>query len=822
MSEPLDRFHVLLDQDKVTGIDFVHVEKDQVNLKVYFFQSATVKPNTLLATVIPGDISIRSASKTKLPVIPVKKTEWEVIDGRDVLKITTLFPGDFTWYRLRIESQKVDPYFNDIVFSFKVNCPSDLDCKTREHECPPEQEADFPIDYMARDFWSFRRALLDFASLKYPDWKERLEADAGIMLAEVMSALGDEMAYYQDRIGREAYLETATQRRSVRRHARLIDYNIDDGQGASTWLDCKVIPDSAIDPRKEIPEGSDVWAVSDSGKQTYFEIGFGLGLGDSHSNKIYITAELNSLFPYIQDEDNVCLPVGCTDMFLQGPHANALQSSPLLLDEENGKWVLLQTNPEDASIPARRHMVRLIKAEDTIDPLNGQDITHIAWENAQALPFEICMKCNLEIHGNMVPVTAGKLYEKLFIIGPKTGSDFLTIPLYWQEMIDQAIEREGRDGSVTYLFSLPGSEEEPLAWSVNDKDEPVPQVDLIEIKIAGSGSTLVEKWECRRSLVGTYSSDSDDPDYTLDDGTWKRVVGYQRDGSEIVHIDYASGEGTTIRFGDGEFGNIPAEGTIFKVTYRLGGGAKSNVPADSIIHFDSSLTFIRSIRNPLPAVNGRDPESLGQIRKLAPYRFRSITERAVIPGDYAQVAERLDWVQKAGASFRWTGSWLSAFVTPDPKGSVDLTSQDRKKLIRDLDLFRQAGREVHVMKPNYADLNLEITICVAPGSYRGEVKEKILEALTGKSSIQRKAGYFSADRFTFGMVLNRSHLEAVIQSVPGVNAVIRIRFKRRGWFPWTEFKDPFYDPGKDTIIRIENDPLFPERGSVKLIMEGGA
>jgi hypothetical protein len=816
MSGPIDRFHVLLGQDKVTGIDFIYVEKDQVNLKVYFYQSDMVKPNILLATIGPGDITIHSASKTKMPVIPVKKTEWDVIDGRDVLKINTSFPGDFTLYRLSIDSLKIDPYFNDVVFSFKINCKSDLDCKTREHECPPEEEADFPIDYMARDFWSFRRALLDYASLKYPDWKERLEADAGIMLAEVMSALGDEMAYYQDSIGREAYLETATQRRSVRRHARLIDYDLDDGQGASAWLDCTVKPGPNPDTKKEIPDGSDVWAVSDSGAQIFFEIGSGLGLEESQAKKIYVAAKLNSMLPYIQDENNVCLPIGCTDMFLQGFQKTALQSGVLPIDEENGKWILLQTNPTDASIPARRHMVRLIKAEDTKDPLNGEKITHIAWEKAQALPFEICMKCNLEIHGNLVPVTAGKKFEKLFIIGPKTHPNFLVLPLAVQEIIDQAIEREGRDGSVTYLFSLPGSEEEPLARAVNEYNEPVPQVDLTEMMIHGTG------WYCRRSLVGTYSSNPDDKHYTLDDGTWRRVVAYQRDGSEIVHMDYASGDGTTIRFGDGEFGKIPAEGTIFKVIYRLGGGAKSNVPADSIIHFDPSLNFIRDVRNPLAATNGRNPESLDRVRKLAPYRFRAITERAVIPGDYAQVAERLDWVQKAGASFRWTGSWLSAFVTPDPEGAADLTSQDRKKLTRHLDLFRQAGKEVHVLKPNYADLDLEITLCVAQGSYRDEVREKVIEALTGKKSIQRKTGYFFADAFTFGTLLNRSSLEAAIQSVPGVNAIILIRYKRRGWFPWTNFIDAFYDPGKDTIIRMENDPQFPERGSVKLIMEGGA
>ena len=820
MSQPIDRYHLLLGQDNVTGIDFIRVEKDQTTLRIFFLKPATVSPRDLLAALIPADISIRTVSKTKRSVIPVKTTAWEVIDGLDILRITTLFPGDFTWYRLMIESPEIDPYFNDVTFSFKVNCPTDFDCKAGEHECPPEPEVDFPVDYMARDFWSFRRALLDFASQRYPGWKERLEADNGIMLAEVMSAMGDEMAYYQDRIGREAYLETATQRRSVRRHTRLIDYNTDEGLGASTWLDCTVNSGPS-----NILAGTGVWAVRDDGTQINFEIGQGLS-DILAAEKFTVNAELNSLVAYIRDEGNICLPVGCTDFFLRGHHTLALQSSVALpLDEANGKWVLLLSNPADASVPARRHMIRIIRAEDTTDPLNGEAVTHITWEQAQALPFEICLKSNPEIHGNIVPATSGKQYTRYFITG--SDPDSLLLPASEKEKVERAVEREGRDGSVAFLFSLPGSEQELFSWSVDPAGDAVPQVDLVEMKIAGN--ILAEKpnsnWNCRRSLVGTWSSEASDRHYTLDDGTWRRVVGYQRNGIEIEHKDYASGNGITIRFGDGEFGRMPAEGTIFRVTYRLGGGAVSNVAADSIRYFDTSdpsISFISGVTNPLPATNGRDPETLEMIRKLAPYRFQTITERAVIAADYAAVAERLDWVQKAGASFRWTGSWLSAFVTPDPRDSVVLSGQERKDLTGYLDRFRQAGREVNVMNPVYADLDLEITICVDKGFYRGEVEEKVFEYLTGKKSAWHQEGYFSADRFTFGTLLDRSTLEAVIQSVPGVNAVMGIRFRRRGWFSWTDFKDTVYNPEKETIIRIENDPLFPERGTIRLIMEGGA
>src|SRR5207244_11282162 len=77
-----------------------------------------------------------------------------------------------------------------------------------------------------------------------------------MMLAEVMSAMGDEFAYYQDRIGRERYFESASQRRSVRRQARMIDYYLHDGKGGSTWLDFTV---NAAAPVHVVSSGTQVW-----------------------------------------------------------------------------------------------------------------------------------------------------------------------------------------------------------------------------------------------------------------------------------------------------------------------------------------------------------------------------------------------------------------------------------------------------------------------------------------------------------------------------------------------------------------------------------
>jgi hypothetical protein len=840
MSTP-DRLEELARQNQVTGIDFIYVHENQVTLDVHFFKPLPGELDQPLVDLTEEQLEISShPDKGKIPLVPVKNITW--INNNTVMRLETESPGDFTMYRLHIDDDRIDPHFNDVEFSFKANCESDLDCLTAEHECPPEEAVDFPVDYQARDFWSFRRALLDFASQRYPDWKDRLEADAGIMLAEVMSALGDELAYYQDRVAREAYLETATQRRSVRRLAKLVDYDVHDGLGASTWLDVTVETGAG-----NLPAGMDVWAVSESQGRIVYEIG--RGLDDIIKKQPYnVDAKRNTFLPHKWDEDDTCLGVGTTEMYIKGHHKTNLKfDDPPDKDKDKkdndklpGKWVLLKTNPTRPDLPVRKWLVRLIKVENDEDPVFGEDITRITWEDSQALPFEMDLTI-LEIHGNIVPATAGRTMESYFSIGVIHGDSGL--PEEAIKNMGRAVEREGRDNTVTYLFSLEATESEGLVWLGENPESAIPEIRLIEFEYDGAGWQELSDpelwWRWRRSFLGTNSSQANERHFTLEDGTWKRIAGYQRSGKEIVHVDYASGTGKTIRLGDGEFGKVPpSERTVFKVIYRVGNGSRANVPADTLTRFmplseedEKLLTEIadpidpenlEAITNPLPVENGIDAEDLDTVRKLAPYAFRAITYRAVRPLDYAKAAERLEWVQRAGASFRWTGSWMSAFVTPDPSGAVTVTLQQYRELKQQMDRFRQAGREVIVKNPQYADIDLEITVCAAPTSFQGEVKEKVLEELLGKGGVRAQAGFFSPDNFTFGSPLQRSVLEAVIQAIPGVRAVKKMVIRRRGWHDWQEFRELTYPVAVNEIIRLENNPLHPERGSLKIKMEGGA
>lgn len=95
-------------------------------------------------------------------------------------------------------------------------------------------------DYMAKDYDSLLRALLDQLALRAPDFRERSEADLGIALLELFAYVGDELSYYQDRVANEGFLQSAVQLESVRRLLRLIDYELSPGIAARAYLTFRV------------------------------------------------------------------------------------------------------------------------------------------------------------------------------------------------------------------------------------------------------------------------------------------------------------------------------------------------------------------------------------------------------------------------------------------------------------------------------------------------------------------------------------------------------------------------------------------------------
>src|SRR6185295_17797488 len=153
---------------------------------------------------------------------------------QEILVVRTEVSGDFSPYELGIVADSGDSGFTDpafgfdrqlsrVTFSFKVDCPSDFDCLP-DDQCPPQAAVAPVIDYLAKDYASFRQQMLDRMAQTIPEWKERNAADVGVAVVELLAFAADQLSYFQDAVANEAYLGTARQRPSLRRHARLLDY----------------------------------------------------------------------------------------------------------------------------------------------------------------------------------------------------------------------------------------------------------------------------------------------------------------------------------------------------------------------------------------------------------------------------------------------------------------------------------------------------------------------------------------------------------------------------------------------------------------------
>src|SRR5260370_20083179 len=78
--------------------------------------------------------------------------------------------------------------------------------------------------------------MLERLSLLVPGGQERSAADLGVTLVELLAYAADNLSYRQDAIANEAYLATARQRVSVRRHARLVDYFLHERCNARAFV----------------------------------------------------------------------------------------------------------------------------------------------------------------------------------------------------------------------------------------------------------------------------------------------------------------------------------------------------------------------------------------------------------------------------------------------------------------------------------------------------------------------------------------------------------------------------------------------------------
>jgi Baseplate J-like protein len=742
--------------------------------------------------------------------------------------------GDFSTYTLKfvLSSEDdappdwIDPVLSAINFSFKVECPSDFDCRN-ERVCPPEPQTQLDVNYLAKDFSSFRQLMLDRMSVVMPQWQERNLADLGMVLTELMAYVYDYLSYQQDAVLTEFSLGTARLRNSVRRHVRLVDYFMHDGCNARVWVQVQVNAESVTLNKEEgktrtrfLTRCLNETPINNEQLQqvlnTYHPEVFEL-----IQENITLYKAHNTILFYTWGDDRCCLPKGATRATLKGSYPNLKVGDVLILEEVLGAKT---GKPEDAD-PNHRHAVRLNKVSSGTDRLvlqppdnNPLDITEIAWATEDALPFSFCLdevedESNPEqknptsiVLGNIVLADHGYTIESEESLGAVPDVKLLRVPVASGDRCQPITPK-----AVQPRFN-PRLQKAPLTQTARVKKiDPITKQQKLVVFDLEASATSAFQWQMRQAYPAIILRDNKGV-------TWLPQRDLLSSRSSDTHfVAEVEGDGfATLRFAEGL-----TSGTAFTATYRIGNGKQGNIGSDKLFHIvGATTTAIEKIRNPLPARGGIEPESIEEVRQRAPSAFRT-QERAVTPEDYAAVAERYPGVQRAAATFRWTGSWRTVFVTIDRVGGLKVDEDFENKMRLHLERFRMAGHDLEVDAPRYVPLEIEMQVCVKRDYFHSQVKKALLEIFSDLILPDGRRGVFHPDNFTFGQPVYLSPLYGAAQAVDGVASVQVSTFQRQGQPRTAALELGKLELGRLEIAQLGNNPNFPDRGVFRLTMEGG-
>ena len=864
------------------GTDYVEYFEDRaaLPLPLYWLEVNFLRGVPAGLVGVPGAFAVSGGVRiTGIKVI-------DVTAGATSRQLLVFFdqPGDFSTYVLTITSSALDPQLRAAPFTFKAHCPSPFDCR-QEPDCPPEIREEPVLDYLAKDFASFRRLLLDFIPTRNPDWTEQNPADLGIALAELFAYVGDNLSYFQDAVATESYLDTCRHRVSAKRHARLIDYPMHDGRNAWSFVHFEVdtsgvvpqgtrlltrVVDRPINqpapPGPLIPSTVDLEFETDPAlrRVEVFETTARIG-ADPLNNLIYV---------HTFGDSQCCLPASARTLYLYsltpGPGALWTASRPslavgdyLLLEEVKGSGTGVAADAD----PAHRQVVRLSAVTPTEDPIYFATLTapgelrpidapplpgtqvlpllRVKWDDVDTLSFPLCLSSrdsdtgepitNVSVaRGNVSPCDHGRTvlenYQAL-----DTGTKLYFLP----EGIDPQTAGEpavGRTGIAALELTRTGLTFQvmPATPTYDDQGRLIQaRHDLgADVRTCAAAAVLILQFSPAETEI------------------WEPVPDLLESRAFDRHfvVDVDNGGRAALRFGDDEYGRRPLGVQGITARYRVGNGRAGNLGSAALVHVveppaaemvdpadptaaPGVFPGVVRVWQPLPAASGTDAESIEAVRQEAPAAFHAEQFRAVTEFDWEQAAMKLPGMAAVKATFTWTGSWHTVFVAlhPADAGELEIESGGRTRLSdalaararHHLVRYKLAGYDLEIRTAKYVPIEIELQVCVAPGHFRGDVLEAVSRALSNRRNADGSVGFFHATRLSFGASVYLSQVYAAVKAVPGVDSLVVTVFERYWEEPNQELETGVIEMGAWEIARLDNDRNFPEFGTLTVTAVGG-
>ncbi|HEY5712961.1 MAG TPA: baseplate J/gp47 family protein [Allosphingosinicella sp.] len=812
----------------LNGIDFLEIvdkEAPSEALRQRLIDLTFIRPDGVLNAGVPvlvaENFRIEGGSRVK----NVRVTQVAKGAGNKTLRLTLDRYGDYSEYELFVQIGEtnweplgnMDWMLSSVRFHFKVECKSDFDC---DDPGPPRGQRDFgpPLNYLAKDYVSFNRLMLDRMAATIPEWTERNASDLGVTLVEALAHAADQTSYFQDAVHTEAFLGRARLRQSVLRHARLLNYTASEGCNARVAVALTAKNDrEQADPifpagtrlltRPPRIAGTISTVIPPDAERFEQMINGGSIVFETLDSVFSLKQSRNAMQLYDWGDDACCLLAGSTAAWLVGTRADlGLARGDLIIFEER---IPFGGKPADPPDPSHRQVVRLsADPVDMVDPVMNVAVVRIDWHEEDALAFPLTLSDHggapgAVAIGNVVLADEGRTIDH-GLEPDHAGADEIAL----KRKTGKGLRPDDAPGTRLrfrldadrLVHAPPYRPDEAFEAAARLVLSPDAALAVAQVVLDGDGET----WPAVPDLL---SSDRFSP---------------------AVKVE-PSGGGGYVLFGDGNAGREPAEPDKFSARIRHGGGRRGNIGPDAIGHIvTGDGSDLDGVRNPVRAAGGLDPEPVAAIRIAAPHAFQR-QRRAVTPADYAAAAQEHDDVQRAQATPRWTGSWQTIFLAVDRLGGREVDDAFEESLRAHLASRRLAGHDLEIVPPRFVPCDIVLYVCVCSDHYRGDVERDLLKVFSSGYTDDGRAAFFHPDNFTFGDNVMLSQIIARGMAVEGVTWIgtkdaagnVLGRFGRLDE-PDVDYQDEAEIPvAADEVARLDNDPSFPDFGRLRLIMAGG-
>ncbi len=620
----------------------------------------------------------------------------------------------------------------------------------------PASTGSTSIEYTARDFTGLRTMMQSRLAQNLQGdsaWALDHPADPLMTVAEILAARADYLSYQQDAVGTEAYLSTARHRLSVRRLARLLDYAINDGCNARTWLAFGVAQDVILPAGMAVvtPQPGRLGVVLPPGP-----LGPTTTVFETMQPLTALTA-LNDLGRWLVASASHVIPAQTCSLVLRGQFPGLAAGRVLVFE---------QIISPDTSAPFGAQAVRLTSV--VYAPASGGGgSTTITWHPRDALARDLTVPASgaglPSLYGNVVLADHGQ-----------TTTAPLLLPGHSQTTAAALVLDE--DGSPAWVTAAdPVFAAPPPATDADwDGDDP-------GARLAGVPSAAADLEQDPSLAVCQV---------TLSDGLrdWRPVRDLLRapSGARLFAVEPEDPAPTTgqrrllIRFGDGVLGRLAPTGT-FSAKVRLAHGQSGRVKPRTLVQVPPSSVsgVIRNVLNPLAAAP-TPPESVAAARLFAATAFR-VQRRGVTPTDWESLAREHPLVTAVGATAP-TGDEQGCHVAVETLAPTQATFD----IVRD-DLLAYAliGARPTITPLTVVPLNIVMAVYCDPDADITSLRRRLAQTLGVDLLPDGGPAFFNPSRLAPGRSIQLNELVSTILAQDGVSWVNlnpdtdpRIRFGR--------------------------------------------